>query len=46
MGAWGQDRLTESSDVYKKRVSKTGECEEVMNSIFLVQKYEKHKNQM
>jgi len=29
-----------------KRVFETAECEEVRNSIFLVQRYEKHENQM
>jgi len=29
-----------------KRVFETAECEEIRNSIFLVQRYEKHENQM
>ena len=29
-----------------KRVFEIAECEEVRNSIFLVQRYEKHENQM
>ena len=50
MGSRGQGRLTESSgslnDDQMKRVFKAAECEEVRNSIFLVQRYEKHENQM
>jgi len=48
-GAWmaarGKDRLSESSgSLNNERVFQTAECEALRNSMFLLQRYEKHEH--